>query len=65
MKDYYYIKLNSKYYGGEPQFISADGVIVSTPNNIMIFDDIEKAVDYKFTILYMYSKYYDITIEQF
>ena len=65
MKDYYYIRLEPKSYDGEPQFIDDDGVIVSTPNNLMIFDDIEKAVNYKYLIQIPYINYYNIIIKQF
>lgn len=66
MKDYYYIRLEPISYDDEPRHFLVEGETISiSPKNIMIFDDIDIAIDYKRYISAKYDMFYDVTIERF
>lgn len=66
MKDHYYIKLTPISYDDESARFLVEGEAISiSPKNIMIFDDITVAIDYKLYLSSRYDIYYDVTIERF
>lgn len=66
MKDHYYIKLTPISYDDESaRFLVKDEAISISPKNIMIFDDINVAIDYKQYLASKYDMFYDVSIERF
>ena len=47
------------------RFLVKDESISISPKNIMIFDDIDTAIDYKRYLSSKYDIYYDVVIERF
>lgn len=66
MKAHYYIRLEPISYDDEDRRFLVEGEAISiSPKNIMIFDDINVAIDYKNYISSKYDMFYDVSIERF
>ena len=63
MKDYYYIKLTPDAYDEAPMYVNQFGVLTATPATLKVFDDINKAIDFKQGNELMYPEY-KISIER-
>ena len=72
MKDYYYIKFKPIKYDDETYYLSRAEAQRLSPEELMIFDSIDKAIDYKRNKLsdeayqktYLFE-YYEMSIERF
>ena len=72
MEDFYYVKFKPIKYDDKPYYLSGNGAIKETPQNLRIFDNIDEAINFKrdlyadekYQHTYMFQ-YYELSIERF